>query len=51
MPAPEHKQVALFDPASAAAVAALEHDPFYRSICAGYAQDQTRRAVLAQTTC
>jgi ribosomal protein S18 acetylase RimI-like enzyme len=37
------------DPACASAVAALEEDPFYRSICAGYVQDaRRRRAVLAQ---
>jgi ribosomal protein S18 acetylase RimI-like enzyme len=34
------------DPACASAVAALEHDPFYRSICAGYESDAGRRAAL-----
>jgi GNAT superfamily N-acetyltransferase len=37
------------DPASASAVAALEDDPFYRSICAPYYSDTVRRrAVLAK---
>jgi len=37
------------DPASLSAVAALEDDPFYRSICAPYESDTTRRrAVLAK---
>jgi GNAT superfamily N-acetyltransferase len=37
------------DPASASAVAALEDDPFYRSICAPYHSDTVRRrAVLAK---
>lgn len=37
------------DPASPSAVAALEDDPFYRSICAPYDGDTTRRrAVLAK---
>jgi GNAT superfamily N-acetyltransferase len=37
------------DPASPCAVAALEDDPFYRSICAPYAADTVRRrAVLAK---
>ncbi len=37
------------DPAVASAVAALENDPFYRSICAGYVRDAVRRrAVLMQ---
>ena len=37
------------DPASASAVAALQDDPFYRSICAPYwSQAATRRAVLSQ---
>ena len=36
------------DPASRSAVAALEDDPFYRSICAPYADDTLRRrSVLA----
>ena len=49
MPAREHKHVALLDPAAVSAVAALEDDPFYRSICAGFAGDQTRRRhALAQ---
>src|SRR5579871_6269066 len=33
----------IFDPACAAAVAALENDPFYRSICASAANDPPRR--------
>ena len=37
------------DPASSSAVAALEDDPFYRSICAPYYSDTVRRrAVLAK---
>jgi GNAT superfamily N-acetyltransferase len=37
------------DPATPCAVAALEDDPFYRSICAPYAADTVRRrAVLAK---
>ena len=37
------------DPAAASVVAALEDDPFYRSICAVYADDiGRRRAVLEQ---
>ncbi len=48
MPARAHRLGASLDPATAAAVAALEHDPFYRSICAGCTEDETRRAVLAQ---
>jgi GNAT superfamily N-acetyltransferase len=37
------------DPAAASAVAALEHEPFYRTICAGYVRDGVRRrAVLAR---
>ena len=37
------------DPATPGAVAALEDDPFYRSICAPYAVDTVRRrAVLAK---
>jgi GNAT superfamily N-acetyltransferase len=37
------------DPASSSAVAALEDDPFYRSICAPYFSDTgRRRAVLAK---
>lgn len=45
----EHKHVLRIDPASASAVAALENDPFYRSICAAYVRDAVRRrAVLAQ---
>ena len=36
------------DPASGSAVAALEDDPFYRSICAPYADDaHRRRSILA----
>jgi ribosomal protein S18 acetylase RimI-like enzyme len=45
----ECKQVVRIDPASASAVAALENDPFYRSICAAYVCDVVRyRAVLTQ---
>jgi len=41
--------VVRIDPACASAVAALEHDPFYRSICADHVHDTVRRrAVLAQ---
>jgi len=37
------------DPACATVVAALEKDPFYRSICAGHRSDEhRRRAVLAK---
>jgi len=36
------------DPASASAVAALEDDPFYRSICAPHLDTARRRAVLAR---
>jgi ribosomal protein S18 acetylase RimI-like enzyme len=42
-------RVLRMDPACASAVAALESDPFYRSICAARAHDAVRRrAVLAQ---
>jgi ribosomal protein S18 acetylase RimI-like enzyme len=34
------------DPASASAAAALENDPFYRAICAPYADDPVRRRAL-----
>jgi len=34
------------DPASSSAVAALEDDPFYRSICAPYEADTARRRAL-----
>ncbi len=45
----EHKPVVTIDPANASAVAALENDPFYRSICASSARDTVRRrAILAQ---
>jgi ribosomal protein S18 acetylase RimI-like enzyme len=45
----EHKHVVRIDPACASAVAALENDPFYRSICAAYVHDAVcRRAVLSQ---
>jgi GNAT superfamily N-acetyltransferase len=44
-----HKHVARIDPACASAVAALENDPFYRSICTACVHDAIRRrAVLAQ---
>ena len=37
------------DPACASAVAALENDPFYRSICAPFVEDSVwRRAILDQ---
>jgi len=37
------------DPACASAAAALEDDPFYRSICGAYAHDDVRRrAILEQ---
>jgi GNAT superfamily N-acetyltransferase len=43
------KQVVKTDPASSIAVAALEDDPFYRSICAPYDGNTVRRrAVLAK---
>src|SRR5579864_3559219 len=43
------KHVVKTDPASLSAVAALEDDPFYRSICAPYEADTVRRrAVLAK---
>jgi GNAT superfamily N-acetyltransferase len=35
--------VVRIDPACASVVAALENDPFYRSICAAYARDAARR--------
>src|ERR1700730_5099201 len=45
----EHKHVVIVDPACASAVAALENDPFYRSICGTYVRDAVgRRVVLAQ---
>ena len=44
----EHKTNTQLDPACATAVTALEHDPFYRSICAGHGSDERRRAVLAE---
>ncbi|HKI25486.1 MAG TPA: hypothetical protein VKA07_04130 [Candidatus Sulfotelmatobacter sp.] len=43
MPARAHKHAAIVEPAAASAVAALEHDPFYRAICAGPADDAIRR--------
>jgi GNAT superfamily N-acetyltransferase len=42
------KQMLRMDPAAASAVAALESDPFYRSISAAQASSATRRAILAQ---
>jgi len=43
------KHMVKTDPASSSAVAALEDDPFYRSICAPYESDTfRRRAVLAK---
>jgi GNAT superfamily N-acetyltransferase len=43
------KQVVKTDPGSLSAAAALEDDPFYRSICAPYYSDTLRRrAVLAE---
>jgi GNAT superfamily N-acetyltransferase len=45
----QHKDAVRIDLASVSAVAALENDPFYRSISAGHPQDDIRRrAVLAQ---
>jgi ribosomal protein S18 acetylase RimI-like enzyme len=44
----ERAHVVSVDPACASVVAALEHDPFYRSICAGSVWDAARRAVLMQ---
>jgi GNAT superfamily N-acetyltransferase len=45
----EHKHVVRIDPASASAVAALENNPFYRSICGACVRDAVRRrAVLTQ---
>ena len=45
----ENKRVLGLDPACASAVAALENDPFYRSICAPFVEDSVwRRAVLEQ---
>lgn len=44
-----HKPLVRIDPATASAVAALENDPFYRSICAAYRGDAVRRGeALAQ---
>ena len=37
----------LFDPACAAAVSALEADPFYECITAGFVSDDLRRGALA----
>lgn len=46
---PERIDQLAVDPASASAVAALEDDPFYRSICSLYwSEAVTRRAVLSQ---
>lgn len=46
---PERIEQLAVDPASASAVAALQDDPFYRSICAPYwSEGATRRAVLSQ---
>lgn len=42
----EHKHVVTTDPANASAVAALENDPFYRSICASSVRDTVRRRVI-----
>ena len=43
------KQVTGIDPACASAAAALEEDPFYRSICGHYVRDmERRRAVLTR---
>lgn len=44
----EHQQTQSLriDPASASAVAALEDDPFYRSICGVYALDPARRRAI-----
>ncbi len=45
----QHQHLERVDPAAATAVAALENDPFYRSICASYVHAAARRrAVLAQ---
>jgi GNAT superfamily N-acetyltransferase len=45
----EHKHVVRIDPASASAVAALENNPFYRSICGTCVRDAVRRrAVLTE---
>jgi GNAT superfamily N-acetyltransferase len=45
----DHEHLVRIDPACASAVAALESDSFYHSICAGYLRnDARRRAVLAQ---
>jgi GNAT superfamily N-acetyltransferase len=38
--------VVRMDPACASAVAALEDDPFYRSICGAYVNDATRRRAI-----
>src|ERR1700680_974582 len=49
MPEHEHRHLVRIDPASVCAVAALENDPFYRSICAAYERDAARRrTVLAR---
>jgi GNAT superfamily N-acetyltransferase len=49
MSEPQRQSVVRIDPACASAVAALEDDPFYRSICAAYVRDAVRRrAVLTQ---
>lgn len=45
----EREHAVTIDPANASAVAALENDPFYRSICASSARNTVRRrAILAQ---
>lgn len=48
MPEPSPKLTSSVDPAAPSAVAALEDDPFYRSICAPHAHDATRRRALLE---
>jgi GNAT superfamily N-acetyltransferase len=44
----EHEHTLTIDPASASAAAALENDPFYRSICGAHAHDPVRRRAMLE---
>jgi hypothetical protein len=49
MPEDAYRPVVSIDPATASVVAALEHDPFYHSICGAAVHDAVRRrAILTQ---
>lgn len=48
MPEPSPMAVSTIDPASTSAVAALEDDPFYLSICSPHAHDAIRRHALLE---